>query len=142
MLFRSLPKELPAPAVQSAQDTLLRLGAHQNVLLTPDELRKLEDDYPDLHRVIEWFLLYLLDKDYATRSPTHAPALRRWVVRAYREQMQRERADASRHRAAERPVREVALHRYGQRQYTEEELNALFYDTNAPMVPEGACKQK
>lgn len=39
--------------------------------------------------------------------------------------------------AAKRPRKEVAAHRYEQRAYTDEELNALFYD---PKKEEGRCR--
>jgi len=63
-----------------------KYGPLKNVLLTDDEYKRLAAKYPDIEAVIEWFSLYIKEKEYVSKE--HNLSIQRWVVKAYRENNQ------------------------------------------------------
>ena len=65
-------------------------GEFKNVLLTKNELEKLESQYPqEFEAIIDYLSSYIEMKGYKAKS--HYLAIQKWVVLAYREQKKREK---------------------------------------------------
>ena len=80
-----LKKENTAHAVQKKT----ACGEFGNVLLTKNELEKLEGQYPqEFEAIIDYLSSYIEMKGYKAKS--HYLAIQKWVVLAYREQKKRE----------------------------------------------------
>ena len=80
-----LKKENTAHAVQKKT----ACGEFRNVLLTKNELEKLEGQYPqEFEAIIDYLSSYIEMKGYKAKS--HYLAIQKWVVLAYREQKKRE----------------------------------------------------
>ena len=80
-----LKKENTANAVQKKT----ACGEFGNVLLTKNELEKLESQYPqEFEAIIDYLSSYIEMKGYKAKS--HYLAIQKWVVLAYREQKKRE----------------------------------------------------
>ena len=80
-----LKKENLAHAVQKKT----ACGEFKNVLLTKNELEKLESQYPqEFEAIIDYLSSYIEMKGYKAKS--HYLAIQKWVVLAYREQKKRE----------------------------------------------------
>ena len=80
-----LKKENTAHAVQKKT----ACGEFGNVLLTKNELEKLESQYPqEFEAIIDYLSSYIEMKGYKAKS--HYLAIQKWVVLAYREQKKRE----------------------------------------------------
>ena len=80
-----LKKENTAHAVQKKT----ACGEFGNVLLTKNELEKLESQYPqEFEAIIDYLSSYIEMKGYNAKS--HYLAIQKWVVLAYREQKKRE----------------------------------------------------
>ena len=80
-----LKKESTANAVQKKT----ACGEFGNVLLTKNELEKLESQYPqEFEAIIDYLSSYIEMKGYKAKS--HYLAIQKWVVLAYREQKKRE----------------------------------------------------
>ena len=78
-------KENTANAVQKKT----ACGEFGNVLLTKNELEKLESQYPqEFGAIIDYLSSYIEMKGYKAKS--HYLAIQKWVVLAYREQKKRE----------------------------------------------------
>ena len=78
-------KENTANAVQKKT----ACGEFGNVLLTKNELEKLESQYPqEFDAIIDYLSSYIEMKGYKAKS--HYLAIQKWVVLAYREQKKRE----------------------------------------------------
>jgi hypothetical protein len=68
---------------------ILTFGSQNNVKLTQDEYDKLKIEQPYLiDEALEFLSMYIADKGYKTKSPTHNLAIRRWVIKAVKEKQQ------------------------------------------------------
>lgn len=94
-------------------------GSKNNVKLTDEELAKLKTDFPGLIQdAIEKLSLYMADKGDTSKSATHDATIRRWVIKAVKEDRAREKPGYQN----KKPSNQA---NFKQRDYTDEYLNSF-----------------
>ena len=74
--------------IEITGDDPRKYGSMGNVLLTENEYASLVNDYGEdkTRKAVDYLDLYIPDKGYKVKSPTHYLAIRRWVMNAVEEQ--------------------------------------------------------
>lgn len=81
-----------AETTQKNKKTKHKYGEYQNVLLTDDELKKLNDDYSNTNDLIKFLDEYIEMKGYKAKS--HYLCIKKWVVDAVKERSKKFDVDA------------------------------------------------
>ena len=125
-------KNVPNKATKKEKyENIFLSGSQDNIKLTPEEYKKLVDKHGEdtTKKAIEHLSLYIADRGDKSKSPTHYLTIIRWVIDAVQEREKYKKPNQPKSTLASEtkyePFKPANVGNFKQRQYTEEQLEAL-----------------